>query len=73
MLSNVGGVPTEVVHDCAGPGIAFSYQVAKSAAGGATTGAVWLTPIVAPSESLLKMLFESWLPVHVTQLMLTFW
>jgi hypothetical protein len=41
------------VHDCEGPGIAFSYQVAKSAAGGAITGAVWLTAIVAPSESLL--------------------
>ena len=55
-MSNVGGVPLDVVHDEAGPGIEFSYQVAKSAAGGATTGVVWLTPIVAPSESLLKML-----------------
>ena len=28
---------------CEGPGIAFSYHFAKSAAGGATTGAVWVT------------------------------
>jgi hypothetical protein len=55
-VSKVGGVPVDVVHAEAGPGIELSYQVAKSAAGGATTGAEWLTPIVAPSESLLKML-----------------
>ena len=55
-MSNVGGVPLEVEHDEAGPGIAFSYQVAKSAAGGATTGVVWSTEIVESSESLLKML-----------------
>src|SRR6186713_2552665 len=56
LLSKVGGVPVIVVHDCVGPGMALSYHVAKSAAGGATRGAVWLTPAVAPSESLLKML-----------------
>jgi hypothetical protein len=53
LLSNVGGVPLEVVQVCDGPGIEFSYQVAKSAAGGATTGAGWLTPMLMPSERLL--------------------
>ena len=49
----VGGVPLEVVHVWDGPGIAFSYQVAKSAAGGATTGAGWFTPMLIPSVRLL--------------------
>ena len=52
-MSNVGGVPLDVVHVCEGPGIAFSDLVAEAAAGGATTGAGWLTPMVTPSESLL--------------------
>jgi hypothetical protein len=52
LLSNVGVVPLEVVQLCDGPGIAFSYHVAKSAVGGGTTGGEWLTPIV-PFDSLL--------------------
>jgi uncharacterized spore protein YtfJ len=53
LLSKVGVVPLAVVQAVFGPGIAFEYQVAKSAVGGGTTGGVWLTPIVVPSESLL--------------------
>src|SRR3954454_19441088 len=53
LLSKVGVVPLAVVQAVLGPGIAFWYHVAKSAVGGGTTGGVWLTAIVVPSESLL--------------------
>src|SRR5436190_5305912 len=53
LLSNVGVVPLAVVQAVLGPGIAFEYQLTKSAVGGGTTGGVWLTPFVVPSESLL--------------------
>jgi hypothetical protein len=51
LVSNTGGVPLEAVQVCEGPGIALSYQAAKSATGEAMTGAVLLTPTLPPGMS----------------------